>query len=176
MKRILSLILAGLMLLMITACSGEKTEIVQEEIPVEQIKMPETKEPEPEPEKQEEPVVSKHATTGEYVLFGVTNEGYLVKSEELEMESKIILEQDNTGTMTFNEDEGEITNWQIGEDTITITMYDGSVANGVIHKGIIDLDLYGDGSMILHFAQSDADISQYEFVSLEDVRKALSTN
>lgn len=176
MKRILSLILAALMLLMITACSSEKKEVVREEIPNEQIKVPETKEPEPEPEKQEEPVVSQPATTGEYVLFGVTNEGYLVKSDELEMESKIILKPDNTGTMTLNEEEGEITNWQIGEDTITITMYDGGVASGVIHKGIIDLDLYGDASMILHYAQRDADISQYEFMSLEDVRKALNAN
>ena len=112
------------------------------------------------------------ATEGTYTLFAVLNEGFTVESGELQMESDILLEEGGTGSMFFDGDSMDISQWVLDGDTVSLTMSDGGQADAKLHDGILDLDLYGDGSMVLYYAQDGADISGYEYTTLEEVRQS----
>ena len=74
--------------------------------------------------------------------------------------------------MSFDGDIEDISQWVLDGDTVSLTMSDGGQADAKLHDGILDLDLYGDGSMVLYFAQDGADISGYEYTTLEEVRQS----
>lgn len=143
---------------------------------------PETKEEtkpkeEPKPEPTPEPAKTiEFKTEGVYEIFGVMNEGSLVKSSDLQMESTMTLKEDGTGVMTFNEDSEDVTKWELKDGVISITMADGGQANAKYHDGILELDIYGDGSMLLYYGQEGADISGYEFTTLEEVKAKANGN
>lgn len=118
-----------------------------------------TKEPTPEP--TPEPVI--FTVEGDYKMFGVRNEGSFVKSSDLEMESDIVLKDGGTGTMYFDGENMDITKWELKDGKVSITLADGGVADALAHDGILELDIYGDDSMVMYFAQDGADISGYEF-------------
>ncbi|MBR3228369.1 MAG: hypothetical protein IKF68_07495 [Erysipelotrichaceae bacterium] len=61
----------------------------------------------------------------------------------------------------------------ISRETIEQSI-NGGEADAKKHDGILELDLYGDGSMILYFAQEGADITAYEFISLEEAQEILN--
>ena len=67
----------------------------------------------------------------------------------------------------------DITKWVLNGDTVSITLSDGGQADAKVHDGILELDLYGDGSMVLDYAQDGADLSGFEFISLEEAREKL---
>lgn len=180
MKKILLLMVSCLLVVSLSACSKaapadpEPTNLPEQQVePVQN----QTQEIVEEPEKSEEPVeVSEFTTEGEYTIFGVSNQGLLVKSSDLETESQITLKEDNTGSMSFDGSVMDITEWTTDENKIVITMADGSQAPAKVHDGVLELDLYGNGSMILYFAQENADISGYEFLPLEEVQAKLAEN
>ena len=107
---------------------------------------------------------------GTYEMFAVENEGDLVYSGDLEMASTITLAAGGTGHMTSDEDAMDIAVWTAEGERISITMADGGTADGKLLNGVIELDLYGDGSMILYFAQEGADLSGYAPMTLEEYR------
>ena len=96
-----------------------------------------------------------------------------MKSEELEMESDVVLNEGGTGTMSSDGESIDITKWELNGDTVSITLSDGGQADVKVHDGILELDLYGDGSMVLDYAQDGADLSVFEFISLEEAREKL---
>ena len=106
---------------------------------------------------------------GSYTLFGVINEGYMVDSASMEMESFIKLEDGGKGAMSFDGDDTTIPEWTLNDDKISITVADGSSTDGIVRNGVIELDIYGDGSLILCYAQEGADLSAYELLSIEDL-------
>ena len=180
MKKILLLMVSCLLVVSLSACSKaapadpESTNLPEQQVEPVQNQTQEQEQPQ---EIVEEPVeVSEFTTEGEYTLFGVSNQGLLVKSSDLETESQITLKEDNTGSMSFDGSVMDITQWTTDENKIIITMADGSQAPAKVHDGVLELDLYGNGSMILYFAQENADISGYEFLPLEEVQAKLAEN
>lgn len=105
---------------------------------------------------------------GEYEIFAVEVDGALVYSDDLEMTSKIILAADGTGSMTHNDDAIDITAWTSDEEGLSIALSDGSSAGCKLHSGVLELDLYGNGSMILCYAKKGADTSGYAPMTLEE--------
>lgn len=176
MKRVLTVVLIVLLMFSVCACSGT-TETTQANTSTpEATEEPSTAaapapDPEPEPAQEQAPQM-EFATEGTYTLFAVLNEGFTVESSELQMESDILLEEGGTGSMFFDGDSMDISQWVLDGDTISLTMSDGGQADAKLHDGILDLDLYGDGSMVLYYAQDGADISGYEYTTLEEVRQS----
>ena len=122
---------------------------------------------EAEPEKVELPV------EGEYNIFAVQYEGYLIHAAEMELESVLTLGADSKGSMTMGEDSMDIASWTLDGSACTITMEDESSAVATVEDGILILDLYGDESMILYYAQEEADISMFSPMTADEVRAAM---
>ena len=182
MKRLLTVVLIVLLMFSVCACSDtSETTQANTSTPeaTEEPATAATQAPDPEPEQepaQEQAPQMEFATEGTYTLFAVLNEGFTVESSELQMESDILLEGDGTGSMSFDGDSMDISQWVLDGDTVSLTMSDGGQADAKLHDGILDLDLYGDGSMVLYFARDGADISGYEYTTLEEVKAKNSGN
>ena len=122
-----------------------------------------------EPPKVELPV------EGAYTLFAAESEGYLFYSGEMEIESVITLEAGGTGTMTMNEETVDITSWTNEESafTMTITGEESETVSGTVENGVMILDLYGDESTFLYYAQEEADISMFSPMTVEEIQAAM---
>ncbi len=105
---------------------------------------------------------------GEYEIFAVQLDGVLIRAGDLEIASTITLSAAGTGSMTSNDEAMDITEWTADGGTFSITMADGSSAGGSLHNGVIELDIYGNGYMILCYAQEGADTSDYAPMTLEE--------
>ena len=112
---------------------------------------------------------------GEYVLFGVQGEGMLVDSAAMEMESTLTLNEGGSGSMTMDEDGIEVTSWSVDGNTVSIVLADGGAAQAVVHEGILELDLYGNGQYVLFYAQAGADTSVYKPLSMEEFLAAFES-
>ena len=174
MKRLLLPILIGLLLFSVGACSNTANETPTNTVtPETEVKL--VTEPISEPTPM--PVEAIEFTVeGFYKMFGVMNNGLLVESSELQMESDISLDEGGTGSVSFEGESVDITKWELNDDVASITLADGGQANAKTHDGILELDLYGDSSMVLYYAQENADISGYEFLTLEQVKEKTSGN
>ena len=104
----------------------------------------------------------------EYVLFAVRAQGYTVVPEALDMTSVLTLEKGGKGRMTSDEDSMDITQWTLEGEAFSLTLADGSAADGVLQGNVIRLDLYGDGSIVLYYAAPGADTSAYSVLSVEE--------
>ena len=120
-----------------------------------------------EPQKVELPV------EGEYNIFAVEYEGYLIHAAEMEVESVITLGADSKGNMTMGEDSMDIASWTLDGSKCTITMEDESSADATVENGVLILDLYGDESMVLYYSQEEADISMFTPMTADEVRAAM---
>ena len=124
-----------------------------------------------------DPLLSEETETfpveGEYTVFGMRNEGLLAEASALGLSSSLTLNESG-GSMTMDEDSMEIKEWTRAGDIITIVMADNSSADGTIHDGIIELDIYGTGDLVLYYAREGADISSYELLSPEDLLQKIS--
>ncbi len=129
----------------------------------------ETKEAAPETKAAKE-----FSIDGEYKLFGVLYEGYTVNPEGMEMSSVLKLEKDGTGSMTMDTEEMAVSKWEEADGTVTITMEDESSAEAKFHDGILDMDIFGTGAMIMYYAQEEADISGYELLTPEQVMEKMA--
>ena len=147
------------------AAPAETAEPAAEEAAPEDTAAPEAE----APQEAESEAAPEFAAEGEYVLFGVTNEGYSVAAAELGMESSLVLNADGTGSMKMGDEEMPVTEWSLTEDVAAITMEDGSSASGVLRDGIFELDIYGTGEMLMLFSQEGADISGYELLTREEL-------
>ncbi len=144
------------------AAEAKETTAAKEETKAETSA--ETKEaaPETKPEKE-------FSVDGEYKLFGVYAEGFTVNAGEMEMTSVLKLEKGGTGSMSMDTDEMAVSKWEDSDGTVTITMEDESSAEAKFHDGILEMDIFGTGDMIMYYAQEEADISGYELLTLEQV-------
>ena len=107
---------------------------------------------------------------GEYTVFAVEVEGYLVQSDTMGLASVLRLDAGGTGYMTFNKDGMDITQWSAEGAALSITMADGGSAGATLDQGVLALDLYGDGSMVFYFALPQADLSAYHPMTLAEVQ------
>lgn len=144
------------------AAEAKETTAAKEETKAETSA--ETKEAAPETKPAKE-----FSVDGEYKLFGVYAEGFTVNAAEMEMSSVLKLEKDGTGSMSMDTDEMAVSRWEDSDGTVTITMEDESSAEAKFHDGILEMDIFGTGDMIMYYAQEEADISGYELLTLEQV-------
>lgn len=134
----------------------------------------ETSAAEPETEAETMEAAAEFPVEGEYRMFGAQNEGLTVSSEEMGMESILILTEDGKGSMTMDEDQMDITSWTSEDGKITITMADGGSADGTIGGGIIALDVMGTGDVIMLYAVEGADTSGYEVLTKEELLEKMA--
>ena len=113
---------------------------------------------------------------GEYTLFAYQNQGILGAAEDIELTSVLTLDKGGGGTYTFNEDSIGVKKWTLSGSDLEITLDDDSMAGGTLQNGILELDLYGDGSMYLYYAQEGADLSAYELMTVEEIQKQFAEN
>lgn len=106
--------------------------------------------------------------TGEYAAFAVEVDGALVYTADLGMTSTITLADGGTGRMTSDDEAIDITVWTLEGEDLTITLADDSSAGAVLQGGVIALDIYGTGYMILYYAREGADLSGYAPMTLEE--------
>ena len=144
------------------AAEAKETTAAKEETKAETSA--ETKEAAPETKPAKE-----FSVDGEYKLFGVYAEGFTVNAAEMEMSSVLKLEKGGTGSMSMDTDEMAVSKWEDADGTVTITMEDESSAEAKFHDGILEMDIFGTGDMIMYYAQEEADISGYELLTLEQV-------
>lgn len=104
----------------------------------------------------------------EYALFAVETQGYTVVPEVVAATSVLTLDAGGQGQMTFNGDSMAITRWTLEGENFSLEMADGGVAGGVWHDGVILLDLYGDGQIVLYYAAPGADTSAYPVLTQEE--------
>lgn len=163
------------------ADAAQEAEAVQEADAVQEAEE-ETNQAEPaipEQPTQAEEIAEKYTVSdlpveGEYNVFAVRNEGYTVSASEMEMKSTLSLKEDGTGTMTVADDSIEVTSWTSEDGVINLTLADGSSAGGNARGGIIELDIYGTGDMLLIYAQEGADTSSYTLLTIEEVKEKMA--
>ena len=91
----------------------------------------------------------------------------------MEIDSVLTLGADSKGKMTMGEDSMAIASWTLDGSKCTITMEDESSADATVEDGVLILDLYGDESMVLYYAQEEADISMFSPMTVEEVQAAM---
>ena len=128
--------------------------------------------PDETPEEQKDTVLP---VEGEYTLFAVKTQGYTTDAAELGMVSTMRLDADGSGRMTLDEEGENISSWTKEGTALMIVMADGGSAPASVENGILALDLYADGSMILYYAQEGADTSSLQVMSMDEIRAALES-
>ena len=128
-----------------------------------------------EDEEPEAPEDAVFPVEGEYTLFAVGYQGYTADAAELGMASTIRLDADGSGRMTLDEEGENISSWTKEGTALMIVMADGGSAPASVENGILALDLYADGSMILYYAQEGADTSSIQVMSMDEIRAALES-
>lgn len=105
---------------------------------------------------------------GGYELFAVSMQGYTMVPEALGMTSAIGLTEDGHGFITMNDESTDIASWTLEGETFSLLLTDGSSSGGVLRNGVVELDLNGDGEIILYYATPEADTSAYAVLSVEE--------
>ncbi len=133
----------------------------------------------PEQPTQAEEIANKYTVSdlpveGEYTIFAVRNEGYTVSSTEMEIESTMSLLAEGTGSLTLMGDTIDITSWSSEDGAFNLSLADGTVTGGNARGGVIELDIYGTGDMLLIYAQEKADISSYTLLTIDEVKEQMA--
>ena len=117
------------------------------------------------------PSAQYEAYSGDYTLFAVETEGYIVEADFFDMSSVITLKANGKGYMTVNDEGGDIEEFSIDGDKIT--MKSGlSDLEGTISDGIMILD-FGD-DIVCYYALEGADVSGIEVLSFDDLLDIMS--
>ena len=115
------------------------------------------------------------ADAGEYTLFAIHNDGFTADADEMGMHSTLTLSEDGTGSLVLDVPY-EITSWSAEDGTLTIVTDDESSTPGAIHDGIVELDIWGTGEMILYYAQEGADTSGIEIMTMDEILAAYAAD
>lgn len=113
----------------------------------------------------------KDTVVGEYEAFGISVKAfgdYVVESGE-EYRSVITLDADGTGYMTINDEGGDIEEWSLdGED---ITIHSGvSVLTGTLKDGVLVLD---SDDYIIYFAKEGTNTSSVKTITQDEFTQIL---
>ena len=198
MKKTLSLILAAVLAISLCCCSGGSSSgsekpaepSVEENTQEAEAAPADAAQPEtpdetdasdsavPDQPTQAEEIAEKFTVSdlpveGEYNIFAVRNEGYTISASEMEIEGTMTLSPDGTGSITMMGESMDITSWTAQDGAFTVTLADESSAEGNARGGIIELDIYGTGDMLLIFAQEKADTSSYTLLTFDEVKEQI---
>ena len=113
-------------------------------------------------------VAANAEAANEYTVFAVKYGGYTVVPDAIGLTSALTLGADQQGKMDFAGDSMDITKWTLEGEAFSLEMADGSTASGILRNGALELDLYGDGSLLLYYAAPGADLSGYTVMSAEE--------
>ncbi|MBR2667070.1 MAG: hypothetical protein IKD96_02790 [Oscillospiraceae bacterium] len=117
-----------------------------------------------------QPAPEGESAAGEYTLFAVETYGYTVDPAALEMTSVLTLDADGTGYLTLDDDGGDISEWTVDGENISVTSGVDTMV-GTIHDGIVILDFdYGN---ILYYAAPGADTSGVSVMNGDDFLAAV---
>ena len=198
MKKTLSLILAAVLAISLCCCSGGSSSgsekpaepSVEENTQEAEAAPADAAQPEtpdetdasdsavPDQPTQAEEIAEKFTVSdlpveGEYNIFAVRNEGYTISASEMEIEGTMTLSPDGTGSITMMGESMDITSWTAQDGAFTVTLADESSAEGNARGGIVELDIYGTGDMLMIFAQEKADTSSYTLLTFEEVKEQI---
>ena len=198
MKKTLSLILAAVLAISLCCCSGGSSSgsekpaepSVEENTQEAEAAPADAAQPEtpdetdasdsavPDQPTQAEEIAEKFTVSdlpveGEYSIFAVRNEGYTVSASEMDIEASMTLSADGTGSITVMGESMDIVSWTAEDGAFTVTLADESTAGGNARGGIVELDTYGTGDMLMIFAQEKADISSYTLLTFEEVKEQI---
>lgn len=199
MKRILALILAAVLAISLCCCSSGSSsgsekpaeaaveenkqeaedtpaDTAQAQTPAENANTTEdtaADQPTQAEEIAEKFTVSDLPVEGEYSIFAVRNEGYTVSASEMDIEASMTLSADGTGSITVMGESMDIVSWTAEDGAFTVTLADESTAGGNARGGIVELDIYGTGDMLMIFAQEKADTSSYTLLTFEEVKEQI---
>ena len=198
MKKTLSLILAAVLAISLCCCSGGSSSgsekpaepSVEENTQEAEAAPADAAQPEtpdetdasdsavPDQPTQAEEIAEKFTVSdlpveGEYNIFAVRNEGYTISASEMEIEGTMTLSPDGTGSITMMGESMDITSWTAQDGAFTVTLADESTAGGNARGGIVELDIYGTGDMLMIFAQEKADTSSYTLLTFEEVKEQI---
>ena len=198
MKKTLSLILAAVLAISLCCCSGGSSSgsekpaepSVEENTQEAEAAPADAAQPEtpdetdasdsavPDQPTQAEEIAEKFTVSdlpveGEYNIFAVRNVGYTISASEMEIEGTMTLSPDGTGSITMMGESMDITSWTAQDGAFTVTLADESTAGGNARGGIVELDIYGTGDMLMIFAQEKADTSSYTLLTFEEVKEQI---
>lgn len=198
MKKTLSLILAAVLAISLCCCSGGSSSgsekpaepSVEENTQEAEAAPADAAQPEtpdetdasdsavPDQPTQAEEIAEKFTVSdlpveGEYSIFAVRNEGYTVSASEMDIEASMTLSADGTGSITVMGESMDIVSWTAEDGAFTVTLADESTAGGNARGGIVELDIYGTGDMLMIFAQEKADTSSYTLLTFDEVKEQI---
>lgn len=198
MKKTLSLILAAVLAISLCCCSGGSSSgsekpaepSVEENTQEAEAAPADAAQPEtpdetdasdsavPDQPTQAEEIAEKFTVSdlpveGEYSIFAVRNEGYTVSASEMDIEASMTLSADGTGSITVMGELMDIVSWTAEDGAFTVTLADESTAGGNARGGIVELDIYGTGDMLMIFAQEKADTSSYTLLTFDEVKEQI---
>ena len=198
MKKTLSLILAAVLAISLCCCSGGSSSgsekpaepSVEENTQEAEAAPADAAQPEtpdetdasdsavPDQPTQAEEIAEKFTVSdlpveGEYSIFAVRNEGYTVSASEMDIEASMTLSADGTGSITIMGESMDIVSWTAEDGAFTVTLADESTAGGNARGGIVELDIYGTGDMLMIFAQEKADTSSYTLLTFDEVKEQI---
>ena len=198
MKKTLSLILAAVLAISLCCCSGGSSSgsekpaepSVEENTQEAEAAPADAAQPEtpdetdasdsavPDQPTQAEEIAEKFTVSdlpveGEYSIFAVRNEGYTVSASEMDIEASMTLSADGTGSITVMGESMDIVSWTAEDGAFTVTLADESTAGGNARGGIVELDIYGTGDMLMTFAQEKADTSSYTLLTFDEVKEQI---
>lgn len=107
---------------------------------------------------------------GSYEIRAMEMEGYTMSPDALAISGGMTLREGGTGTFKMNAVQRKITDWGMVGNHMVITVSDGSIFMGTYGNGIALLDITGNGEYYAMFARDDADLSNLELLSLEEVQ------
>ncbi len=120
-----------------------------------------------------QPAPQEDSAAGEYTLFAAEVYGYTVASDALGTTSVLTLDADGTGYLTINEDGGDVSEWTVDGENITVVSGIDTIL-GTIKDGVIKLD-FEDG-YFLYYAAPGADTSSVEVMDEDAFFEAIVTD
>ena len=115
------------------------------------------------------------STEGVYQLFAMQRDGFLIDPKAVESSSVLTLEEKG-GSLTMEAPDSNqaltLSSWEVENDRLTLNVDDGSTASGTLSNGVIELDIFGTGDMILYYAVEGADLSGYKVLNKEEYQQA----
>ena len=97
------------------------------------------------------------------------------------MRSVLVLTEDGKGSMTMDDETMGVSEWKVTEkeasmmdggapdSVISVTLEDGSICSCAVRNGILELDVMGNGEMLMLFATDGADRSAYQVLTVDEL-------
>ena len=107
---------------------------------------------------------------GSFSLIAVKYLDEIKRSEDLNVESTLVLSANGTGSLDMDGDRADIAAWSLDTETITATLTDGSIFTGNMLGSFLAMDFFGGGYYIFYYAREGADRAD----AMDDLQAAIA--